>query len=54
MHAQETEYAEMLKARSESGKSASTSAHDGAGIDEDSIFAGIGMDGRAPEHDQKL
>ena len=46
MCTQETEYAEMLKARFESGKSASTSARDNAGIDEESIFAGIDMDGR--------
>ena len=46
---QEAEYAEMLTARLESGKSASTSAshaHADAGIDNDSVFAGIHLDGK--------
>lgn len=46
---QEAEHAEMLKARQDSGKSASTSAPcaaDEAGVAEDSIFAGIDLDGK--------
>ena len=47
---QEAEYAEMLKARLESGKSASTSASGTgeAGIDENSIFADLDLDGTLP------
>ena len=44
---QEAEYAEMLKSRIESGKSASTSSPSEAGVEEDSIFADIDTDGIA-------
>lgn len=49
---QEAEYAEMLKARLESGKSASTSASGTgeAGVDENSIFADLDLDGTLPYH----
>ena len=47
---QEAEYAEMLKARLESGKSASTSASGTGepGVDENSIFADLDLDGTLP------
>ena len=45
-HLQEADFAEMLKARISSGKSASTSHADGtSGIDEDSIFADLDTEG---------
>ena len=44
---QEAEYAEMLKARIDSGKSASTSASKADAVDGDTIFADLDTEGES-------